>query len=141
MDCIEEAVIRRLIVENADYHREICASIAKLRRILGRKSFVVQASFKMPSPSKEHANYGQLDICVDMERGRGSSLTQQAIATQVKHAMEKCGLNKFFRRHGVSFDGDKTEISCLLNDRYVDKYMGIGEPEESKPQEIFNNNG
>lgn len=127
---IVESVIHRLLVENTSHHKEICSCIAKLRKALKRKDFVVQVSFKMPSPTKEYSNYGTLDICIDMERGRGGKMTQRAIATQVKHAMEKCGLNKFFKPHGVSYDGDKTEISCLLNDRYVEKYMGIGQPDE-----------
>ena len=126
---LHEAIIFRLLVENKKHHKEICTSIAKLKKSLGRKDFVVQATYKTPDGQKEHANYGKLDVSVDMGRGRGATMSQIAIATQIKNAMEKSGLKKYFKSQGVSYDGNRTEVSYLLNDRYVEQYLGVTQEE------------
>ena len=124
MICLQEAVIFRLLVENKKHHQDICTAIGKLKKTLGRREFVVQATYKMPNGESEHANYGKLDVTIDMDRGRGGSMSQRSIATQVKHAMSKAGLDKFFSGQGVSYTGNKTEVSYLLKDRYVEQYLG-----------------
>lgn len=129
MICLQEAIIFRLLVENKKYHQDICGAIGKLKKILGRKDFVVRVTYRTPQPDSPHRNYGKLDVSVDMDRGRGGSMSERSIATAVKKAMEKAGLGKYFKGNGTSYEGNRTEVSYLLNDRYVKQYLGSDKEE------------
>lgn len=120
-----------MLVEQASVHNDICRMISRLKNALNRRDFVLATRFKTPDPGRKYADYGQLNIIVNMDKGRGKGMTTAAVDKIMQAALGQVGLSRYFSKGEGNFDGSNLDIEYPLKSRYVQKYMTSSDEQDS----------